>query len=78
MIAIFSRNKGAVSSPSWPYRQLGQEFIKCFYDSVEELSSKVNTVSVEWDSPNNNRMMQASKRQAKAAAQHGAVSESPF
>ncbi|KAM3520365.1 hypothetical protein MY4038_009445 [Beauveria bassiana] len=77
-IAVFSRNKGVVAALSRPYQQSGQEFITCIYDSVEKLASQENTVSVGWDSPSENKLLQAAKRQAKTATQQGAVPELPF
>ena len=77
-IAVFSRNKGAVAALSRPYQQSGQEFISCIYDSAEKLAGKENTVSIAWDSPSENKLLQTAKRQAKMATQHGAVPEGPF
>lgn len=77
-IAIFSRNKGAVAALRGPYQQSGQEFITCIYDSVEKLVGKANTVSVGWDSNNNNKMLQAAKRQAKTATRQGAIPDASF
>lgn len=77
-IAIFSRNKGALAALSRPCQQSGQEFMKCIYDSVEELAGKANTVAIGWDSPHKNGMLQVAKRQAKDATQQGAVPDAPF
>jgi len=63
---------------SRPYQQSGQGFITCIYDSVEKLVGKENIVSVGWDSPSRNKLLQAAKRQAKVATQQGAVPEVPF
>lgn len=77
-IAIFSRNKGTVAALSRPHQQSGQEFITYIYDSVAELIGKANTVSVGWDSPDKNKLLQAAKRQAKVATQQSAIPQAPF
>ncbi|KAM3537215.1 hypothetical protein ARSEF1564_009861 [Beauveria bassiana] len=45
-IAVFTRNKGAVAALSQPYQQSGQDFIKCIYNSVDQLTSKENTITI--------------------------------
>ncbi|KAM3551038.1 hypothetical protein ARSEF4850_008058 [Beauveria asiatica] len=77
-IAVFTRNKGAVVALSRPYQQLGQEFIKCIYDSVDQLTSKENTIAIGWDSSDKNKLLQAAKIQAKTATQQGTAPEVQF
>lgn len=77
-IALFTCNKGAVAALNRPYQQSGQEFIKCIYDSVDQLVDKANTMVVGWDSPDKNKLLQAAKRQAKAATQQGAAPKVQF
>ncbi len=40
--------------------------ITSIYDLVEKLAGKANTVSIGWDSPSKNKLLQAAKREAKA------------
>ncbi|KAM3462860.1 hypothetical protein MY5147_009757 [Beauveria neobassiana] len=77
-IAVFTRNKGAVTALSRPYQQSGQEFIKCIYDSVDQLTSKENTIAIGWDSSDKNKLLQAAKIQAKTATQQGTAPEVQF
>lgn len=77
-IALFTRNKGAVAALNRPYQQSEQEFIKCIYDSVDQLIGKANTIAVGWASSDKNKLLQAAKIQAKTATQQGTAPEVQF
>lgn len=61
-----------------PHQQSGQEFVKCIYDSVEELAGKDNAVAVVWESPDENKLLQTAKKQAKVATEQGALPHALF
>ena len=49
-IEVMTSNKAAAVSLRRPWARSGQEYIRCIYDSVEELRRDSNTTIVVWTS----------------------------
>ncbi|EJP60699.1 reverse transcriptase [Beauveria bassiana ARSEF 2860] len=67
-VSILTRNRAAVQSLMNPHQQSGQEFIRCIYDSIQELQEKGTVTSVIWvPSESDEELLKAAKKKAKEA-----------
>ena len=52
--------------------------MKCIHDSVDTLTTKESTVALNWHNPTKNKLLQAAKRQVKAAMQKDTVPQAQY
>ncbi|EXX79009.1 hypothetical protein RirG_009740 [Rhizophagus irregularis DAOM 197198w] len=78
-VSILTRNKAAVQSLKNPHQQSGQEFIRCIYDSIQELQEKGTVTSVIWvPSESDEELLKVATKKAKEATREGATPERQF
>jgi ribonuclease HI len=75
-VALITSNKAAALSLRQPRQQSGQEYIRCIYDSIEELREGGNVVKALWlPSSGENKLLKHAKEEARKATQQGATPE---
>ncbi|KDN71873.1 hypothetical protein CSUB01_09606 [Colletotrichum sublineola] len=78
-ITVVTSNKAAVLTLRRPHQQSGQEFIRCIYDSVEELRRNDNTLTVQWTATwEEDELLKQAKAQAREATKEGATPHAQF
>jgi ribonuclease HI len=78
-IALMTSNKAAALAVKQPRQQSGQQYIRCIYDSVQELREDGNVVRVLWlPASDENRLLKRAKKEARKATRRGATPEKEF
>jgi len=82
-IEVMTSNKATALSLRRPWAQSGQEYIRCIYDSVEELRRDSNTTTVVWtatrdDDDDDDELAPIAKREARRASRSESVPEKQF
>ncbi|KZL82333.1 reverse transcriptase [Colletotrichum incanum] len=78
-ITVMTSNKAAVFMLSRPHQQSGQEFIRCIYDSVEELRKEDNAITVQWKAASEeDELLKQAKTQAREATKEGLLRKYSF
>ncbi|KAJ3453787.1 hypothetical protein MRS44_018419 [Fusarium solani] len=77
--ALLTSNKAAALTLKQPRQQSGQEYIRCIYDSIEDLREDGNVVRVLWlPSSDENELLKQAKAEAWKATQQGAIPQKWF
>lgn len=78
-VTLMTSSKAAALTLGKPGLQSGQEYVRCIYDSVDELQRDSNTTTVVWTPlSDENELLLAAKREARKATKEGAVPEKQF
>ncbi len=78
-VSILTRNRAAVLSLKNPHQQSGQEFMRCIYDSIQDLQKKGTFTSIIWvPSESDEELLDIAKRKAKEATREASTSERQF
>lgn len=78
-LAVLTTNKAATQSIAKPQQQSGQEFIRCIYESTEDLRNRDVSTSIIWlPSESDVGLLSAARKEAKEATRDGAIPERQF
>lgn len=77
-IALITSNKAAVLTLKQPRQQSGQEYIRCIYDSIEELRENGNMRVLWLPLSDENELLKLAKEEARKATRQGAVPQKQF
>jgi hypothetical protein len=78
-VAMLTINKAAALALKQPRQQSGQEYIRCIYDSTEELREDGNVVRILWlPTSDKNKLLKLAKAEAQKATRQGAIPQKKF